>query len=190
MRPKPLKPKSFSSVHHTYLGIEQDHQVSCHRCKKAIKIASKSVRSFSVRENWALYELGWQRIKATHCIIKVVILRGNVTWRSFALRDWEYKQISAWQPLLASAKGLSFTFMSLLLCKSQSFSLYSFLFLSFGKHHVVRKDLGTYIQLDMGSLSYYYCIALELNTLGGKTISPYLSLCPVETFCSCVCGEC
>ena len=39
--------------------------------------------------------------------------------------------------------------------KSQSFSLYSFLFFSFGKHHVVRKDLGTYIQFDMGGMSYY-----------------------------------
>ena len=29
-----------------------------------------------------------------------------------------------------------------------------FLFFYFGKHHVVRKDLGTYIQLDMGSMSY------------------------------------
>ena len=62
---------------------------------------------------------------------------------------------SAWQPLLPSTQGLSFTFMYLLSCKSQSFSLYSFLFLFFGKHHVVRKDLGTYIQLDMGSMSYY-----------------------------------
>ena len=33
--------------------------------------------------------------------------------------------------------------------------LYSFLFFSSGKHHVVRKGLGTYIQLDMGSMSYY-----------------------------------
>ena len=94
-------------------------------------------------------------IKATDCIIKVAIIRGNITWRSFALRGWAYKQISAWQPLLPSAKGLSFTFMYLLSCKSQSFSLYSFLFFSFGKHHVVRKDIGTYIQLDMGSMSYY-----------------------------------
>ena len=39
--------------------------------------------------------------------------------------------------------------------KSQSYSLYSFLFFSFGKHHVVRKDLGTYVQLNMGSMSYY-----------------------------------
>ena len=30
-----------------------------------------------------------------------------------------------------------------------------FLFLSFGKHHVVRKDLCTYTQLDTGSMSYY-----------------------------------
>ena len=39
--------------------------------------------------------------------------------------------------------------------KSQIFSLYSFLFFSFGKHHVVRKDLGTYVHLNMGSMSYY-----------------------------------
>ena len=62
---------------------------------------------------------------------------------------------SACQPLLPSAKGLSFTFMYLLLCKESKFSLYSFLFFSFGKHHVVRKDLGTYVQLNMGSMSYY-----------------------------------
>ena len=31
-------------------------------------------------------------------------------------------------------------------------------------------------------------ITLEVNTLGGN--GPYLSMCLVETFCSCVCGEC
>ena len=97
----------------------------------------------------------WQRIKGTYFIIKVAIIRGNIMWCYFALRGWAYKQISAWQPLLPSVKGLSFTFMYLLSCKSQCFSLYSFLFFSFGKHHVVRKDLGTYIQLNMGSMSYY-----------------------------------
>ena len=34
------------------------------------------------------------------------------------------------------------------------FSLFLFIF-SFGKHHVVRKDLGTYVQLNMGGMSYY-----------------------------------
>ena len=52
-------------------------------------------------------------------------------------------------------EGPIFYFKFLLLSKSQSFSLYSFLFFSFGKHHVVRKDLGTYVQLNMGSMSYY-----------------------------------
>src|SRR3954464_3706130 len=29
------------------------------------------------------------------------------------------------------------------------------LFFSFAKHHVVRKDLGTYVQLNIDSMSYY-----------------------------------
>ena len=128
VHPKPLNPNLFRvSTIPTY-GLSKIPQVSCHRCKKAIKIASKYVRSFSVRENSALHELGWQRIKATDCIIKVVILRGTTMWRSLALRDWAYKQISAWQPLLPSVKGLSFTFMYLLLCKGSKFSFYSLLF--------------------------------------------------------------
>ena len=77
----------------------------------------------------------------------------NVTF--FCTKGLSIQTKSGWQPLLPSAKGLSFTFMYLLSCKSQSFSLNSFLFLSFGKHHVVRKDIGTYIQLDMDSMSYY-----------------------------------
>ena len=60
-----------------------------------------------------------------------------------------------YKSLLPSVKGLSFTFMYLLSCKNHSYSLYSFLFFSFGKHHVVRKDLGIYVQLNMGSMSYY-----------------------------------
>ena len=43
-----------------------------------------------------------------------------------------------------------FTFMQ----ESKFFSLFLFIF-AFGKHHVVRKDLGIYIQLDVGSMSYY-----------------------------------
>ena len=38
--------------------------------------------------------------------------------------------------------------------ESKFFSLLLFNF-SFGKLHVVRKDLDTYIQLNMGSMSYY-----------------------------------
>ena len=91
----------------------------------------------------------------TDYIIKIDITRGNITWRSFGLRGWAYKQISAWQPLIPFAKGLSFTFMYLLLCKESKFFSLFLSFISFGKHHVVRKDLGTYVQLNIDSMSYY-----------------------------------
>ena len=45
--------------------------------------------------------------------------------------------------------------MYLLLCKESKFSFYPLIFFSFGKHHVVRKDLGTYVQLNIDSMSYY-----------------------------------
>src|SRR3954470_24052193 len=77
----------------------------------------------------------------------------NVTF--FCIKGLSIQKISAWQPLLPSAKGLSFTFMYLLLCKESKFSFYSFYFFSFGKHHVVRKDLGTYVQVNIDSMSYY-----------------------------------
>ena len=99
--------------------------------------------------------LWWWRIKATDCIIKVAITRGNATWRSFAFRGWAYKQISAWQPLLPFVKGLSFTFMYLLFMQeSKYFSPFPFYFL-FEKHHVVRKDLGRYVQLNIDSMGSY-----------------------------------
>ena len=49
------------------------------------------------------------------------------------------------------------------LCEGPIFYFYveskyssQFLFIfSFGKHHVVRKDLGTYVQLNIDSMSYY-----------------------------------
>ena len=57
-------------------------QVSCHRCNKAIKIASKSVRSFSVRENWALYELVMAKNKSDRLHNKGCYHKGqyNVTF--------------------------------------------------------------------------------------------------------------
>ena len=129
-------------------------QVSCHRCKKAIKIVSKSVRSFIVRENWALYVLVMAKNKSDRLHNKGCYHKGQYNVTFFCTKGLSIQTKSAWQPLLPSAKGLSFTFMYLLSCKNQSFLSIPCYF-SFGKHHVVRKDLGTYIQLDMGSISYY-----------------------------------
>ena len=113
------------------------------------------MRSFSVRENWALYKLVMVKNKSDRLHNKGCHHKGQYNVTFSCTKGLSIQTKSAWQPLLPSAKGLSFTFMYLLSCKSQSTSLYSFLFFSFVKHHVVRKDLGTYVQLNMGSISYY-----------------------------------
>ena len=75
--------------------------------------------------------------------------------KCFLSLNFRFELWHLYKSLLPSAKGLSFTFMYLLLWKeSKVFSLFLFIF-SFGKHHVARKDLGTYVQLNMGSMSYY-----------------------------------
>ena len=123
---KTLKPYLvWESTIPTY-GLSKILQVSCHRCKKGNKNAYKNVRSFSVRENWALYALVMVKNKSDRLHNKGCHHKGqyNVTF-SFT-KGLSIRTKSAWQPLLPSAKGLSFTFMYLLSCKSQSFYLYSF----------------------------------------------------------------
>ena len=67
-----------------------------------------------------------KEIKATDCIIKVAITRGNITWCSFADKELAHPKIkSAWQPLLPSPKGLSFNFSYLPYARVNK---YSFLF--------------------------------------------------------------
>ena len=48
---KPLTQTLFQESTIPTYGLSKILQVSCHRCNKAIKIASKSVESISVREN-------------------------------------------------------------------------------------------------------------------------------------------
>ena len=79
---KTLKPYLvWESTIPTY-GLSKILQVSCHRCNKAIKIASKIVRSFSVRENWALYELVMAKNKSDRLHNKGCYHKGqyNVTF--------------------------------------------------------------------------------------------------------------
>ena len=148
------------------------------------------MRSLSVRENWALYELVMAENKSDRLHNKGWCHKGQYNVTFFCTKGLSIQTKSTFQPPLPSVKGLSFTFMYLLSCKSQSFSLYSFLFFSFGKHHVVRKDLGTYIQLDMGSMSHYCWHHPKGEYVGRRSYKP-LSFCVSgETFCSCVCGEC
>ena len=126
---KVLKPKIlfWESTIPTY-GLSKILQVSCYRCNKAIKIVSKCVGSFSVRKNWALYELVMVKNKSDRLHNKGCHHKGQYNVAFFCTKGLSIQTNKHMQPLLPSAKGLSFTFMYLLLCKESKFSFYSFLF--------------------------------------------------------------
>ena len=128
MYPKPLTQILFwESTIPTY-GLSKILQVSCHRCNKAIKIASKSVRSFSVRENWVLYKLVMAKNKSDILHNKGCYHKGQYNMTFFCTKGLSIQTKSAWQPPLPFAKGLSLLLCIYFYAKSQSFSLYSFLF--------------------------------------------------------------
>ena len=86
----------------------------------------------------------------------------------------------------SSTKGLSFTFMYLLLCKSQCIpSYYNLIYSLVGEHYVVGKDPSIYghsniFDHELLLLTIIYMV----NKLGGETLSPYLSLCSMDAICS------
>ena len=132
----------------------------------------------------------WWRTKATDCIIKVAITRGNITWSSLALRDWAYKQKPHGNlcfPLRRAYLLLSCIYFH---ARVKVFLSIPFIFL------LLQASCGEERSRHIYPVGYGWAwviivdITIEVNTLGGETISPYLSLCPVETFCSCVRGEC
>ena len=123
-----------------------------------------------------------EEIKATNCIIKVHITSGNIKWHSFALRFRASNHKSTWQPLLPSAKGLSFTLCLLLYARVQVIFTFPFFILFFGKHFVLGWSWYIYISNWMYvSMNYYCWHHPKVNTFGGNIISPNLSLCLIKT---------
>ena len=144
------------NVHHTYLWIEQDPSSRLSSLQKGNKIASKNVRSFSVRENWALHELVMVKNKSDRLHNKGCYHKGQCNVTFFCTKGLS----------IQTNKRMATTSASL--CEGPIFYFYVFtftqrvkvfplflLFSAFGKRHVVRKDLGTYVQLNMGDMSYY-----------------------------------
>jgi hypothetical protein len=75
-----------------------------------------------------------------------------------------------------------FTFMQ------ESISIHSHFNLNYslvGKHHVVGKDPGIYGQSNIFDHELLLLTIISMiNKLGGETLSPYLSLCSMDTICS------
>ena len=101
------------------------------------KNCSKYVWLIGVGEISFILSCDVEVIKATDCIIKVHITRGNIKWRSFALRFCASNHKSTWQPLLPSAKGLSFTFIFYPYTRVMVIITFPFYTFSFSKHFVL-----------------------------------------------------
>ena len=84
---KNLKPEImfWESSIPTY-GLSKILQVSCRRCNKAIKISSKSVTSFRVKENWALYVLVMAKNKSDRLHNKGCYHKGQCNMIFFCIK--------------------------------------------------------------------------------------------------------
>ena len=101
--------------------------------------------------------------------------------RSFALRFCASNHKSTWQPLLPFAKGLSFILVLYFMQESRWSSPFLFTFYPFAST-MCWKDPDIYIANWIWVFMNYYCWHYPWGKkLGGKTISPYLSLCPIKT---------
>ena len=156
MHPKTLKPKSYFQVSIIPTsGLSQILQVSFHRCNKAIKIASKSVRSFSVRENWELYELVMVKNKSGRLHNKGCHHKGKYNVTFFCTKGLSIQTNKRMATTASLCEGPIFYFYVFTFMKeSKFFSLFLFIFLLW-QASCVRKDLGTYVQLNIDSMSYY-----------------------------------
>ena len=113
------------------------------------------MRSFSVRENWALYELVMAKNKSNRLHNKGCYHKGQYNMMFFCTKGLSIQTNKCMATSASLCEGPIFYFYLLPCIRVMVIFTLPFYILSFGKHHVVSKDLGTYIQLDMGGMSYY-----------------------------------
>ena len=142
---------------------------------------SKYVWSISVEKISFIRSCDVEEIKATDCIIKVHITSGNIKWRSFALRFCA-STLNAHDNLCFPLRRAHLLLLSSTLYKSHGDPHLSFFILSFGKLSMLERTWYIYISNWMwGSMNHYCWHYPWGKRLWGKTISPYLSLCPIKT---------
>ena len=131
MHPKTLKPKSYfqESTIPTY-GLSKILQVSCQWCIKAIKIASKCVRSFSVRQNWALHELVMVKNKSDRLHNKGRYHRGQCNVMFFCTKGLSIKTNKRMATSASLCEGPIFYFYVFTFMQESKFFLsFPFIFL-------------------------------------------------------------
>ena len=147
-------------------------------CNK--KLLSKYVWFISVEKISFIRSCDVEEIKAMDCIIKVHITSGNIKLRSFALRFCA-SNLKAHDNLCFPLRRAYLLFLSYTLYKSHGDLHLSFLHFILWQAQCVG-NIQIYIAYWMWVFMNYYCWHYPWGKrLGGKTISPYLSLCPIKT---------
>ena len=141
---------------------------------------SKYVWLIGVEEISFIRSCDVEEIKATDSIIKVHITSGNIKWCSFALRFCASNNKSAWQPLLPSAKGLSFILVLYFMQESQWSSPFLFTFYPLAST-MCWKDPDTYSKLDVSFHELLLLTSPKGEYVGRRNYKPYLSLCLIKT---------
>ena len=141
---------------------------------------SKYVWLIGVEEISFIRSCDVEEIKATDCIIKVHITSGNIKWCSFALIFRASNQ-KAHDNLYFPLRRAYLLPSSPTLYKSHGDLHLSFLYFILWQELCVGK-IQIYIANWMWVFIKHYCWRYPWGKrLGGKTISPYLSLCPIKT---------
>ena len=113
------------------------------------------MRFFSVRENWALHELVMVKNKSDILHNKGRYHKGQCNVTFFCIQGLSIQTNKRMATSASLCEGPIFYFYVFTFMQRVKVFLLFLLFFSFGKHHVVRKDLGTYVQLNIDSMIYY-----------------------------------
>ena len=120
--------------------MSQILQVTCHRCNTAIKIASKSVRSFSVRENWELYKLVIVKNKRDRLHNKGLYHKGQYKVTFFCTKGLSIQTNKRMETSASLYEGPIFYFYLLPFIRVMVIFTLPFYILSFGKHNMLERS--------------------------------------------------
>jgi hypothetical protein len=123
-----------------------------------------------------------EEIKATNCIMKVAITRGNIKWRSFPLRACTSKNKKRMTTSTSLCEGPIFYFSVFTFMQALVMFIPIPLYLFSSGQASCGREWSRHIYPVEYRWSWVIIVDIipEINKLGGKTLSPYLPMCLTE----------
>jgi hypothetical protein len=127
-----------------------------------------------------------EEIKATDCIIKVAITRGNIKWRSFPLRACTSKNKKRMTTSASLCEGPIFYFSVFTFMQESVMFIPISLYLFSSGQASCGRERSRHIYPVEYRWSWVIIVDIisMITKLGGETLSPYLPMCLTEMVCS------